>query len=510
MLYKNKFINHTDPTYVCDETTNDVEWYVYGSASDGRVATVYPRFKVRDNDTYNDNFEDSPPSLEVAYNTEMISNTFTTNAESAGITGIETHRHLGEKRYEIKDHLGNVRAITSDIKNSNNYNDVVSSWNFLADIKSMSNYFPYGLKVKEGSWSASNYQFAYNGKQEEVFSKNFLNFGARVHSTEIGRFMSTDPKESMFSQQSPFVYAGNNPIQNTDKDGEAQYQANLTMNLTVASNGTKIFSFGIGTAIREGNVQIGYSINYNTYNNGLGTPNGKFETRVDFVQSMYLTLGSGNGKDFQDLNVFNRMTANTIKNHFNTFSVTKSVTYIMDVSHGQRNQSVGSIGGSLGNVSLYDYNDIGNGFYGYLFNPLSNTDHYWSNGVNISAKLSNNMTLSYHNEVLTGKAEDPNQKPSEGKYYKQTEFEKSYNNESNSFGLEGKSLNAKVSLEGSDYEWSQRLIHVGLEIPGIGLLKFKDLPDYNKTGAKSEVNVSGGASASVGTEGGTNESSDNP
>ena len=48
----------------------------------------------------------------------MVSNTFTDAAESAGITGIETHRHLGEKRYEIKDHLGNVRAVVSDIKNA--------------------------------------------------------------------------------------------------------------------------------------------------------------------------------------------------------------------------------------------------------------------------------------------------------------------------------------------------------------------------------------------------------
>ena len=120
-------------TYLQSDYSENVEWYVYGSASDGRVATVYPRFKIQDNITYDDNFEDDPPSLEVAYNTEMVSNTFTTNAESAEITGIETHRHLGEKRYEIKDHLGNVRAVTSDIKNASNYSAVVSSWKFLAD-----------------------------------------------------------------------------------------------------------------------------------------------------------------------------------------------------------------------------------------------------------------------------------------------------------------------------------------------------------------------------------------
>ncbi len=49
------------------------------------------------------------------------------------------HCHLGEKRYEIKDHLGNVRAVTSDIKNAGNYSLSASSWKFLADIRSLNN-----------------------------------------------------------------------------------------------------------------------------------------------------------------------------------------------------------------------------------------------------------------------------------------------------------------------------------------------------------------------------------
>jgi hypothetical protein len=39
-----------------------------------------------------------------------------------------------KKRYEIKDHLRNVRATVSDIKNASNYNLVASSWKFLAEV----------------------------------------------------------------------------------------------------------------------------------------------------------------------------------------------------------------------------------------------------------------------------------------------------------------------------------------------------------------------------------------
>jgi len=42
---------------------------------------------------------------------------------------------LGEKGYEIKDHLGNVRAVVSDIKNAENYSLSASSWKFLADVR---------------------------------------------------------------------------------------------------------------------------------------------------------------------------------------------------------------------------------------------------------------------------------------------------------------------------------------------------------------------------------------
>lgn len=84
---------------------------------------------------------------------------------------------MGEKRYEIKDHLGNVRAVTSDIKNASNYSLSASSWKFLADLKSMSNYFPYGSLIDAGSWSGSSYNYGYNGLLKEAIGKDSERFG---------------------------------------------------------------------------------------------------------------------------------------------------------------------------------------------------------------------------------------------------------------------------------------------------------------------------------------------
>jgi len=148
----------------------------------------------------------------------VISNNFTTYAESAGITGIETHRHLGEKRYEIKDHLGNVRAVTSDIKNASNYSLSVSSWRFLADLKSMSNYFPYGSKIEAGSWSGNDYNFGYNGMLKEGIGKDMYHTLFRTLSND--RWWSPDPLEYMFPDVSPYLSMGGNPIIFTDSKGD--------------------------------------------------------------------------------------------------------------------------------------------------------------------------------------------------------------------------------------------------------------------------------------------------
>jgi hypothetical protein len=49
-------------------------------------------------------------------------------------------RITGHKEYEIKDHLGNVRAVISDVKNPHNLASSVSSWTFTAEIRNLNGY----------------------------------------------------------------------------------------------------------------------------------------------------------------------------------------------------------------------------------------------------------------------------------------------------------------------------------------------------------------------------------
>jgi hypothetical protein len=54
-----------------------------------------------------------------------------------------------------------------NIKNAENYSLSVSFWKFLADVRSMSNYYPYGMAIEAGSWSGGGYNYGYNGMLKE-------------------------------------------------------------------------------------------------------------------------------------------------------------------------------------------------------------------------------------------------------------------------------------------------------------------------------------------------------
>ena len=72
------------------------------------------------------------------------------------------------------------------------------------------------------------YRYGFNGmeKDDEVKgSGNSLDFGARVYDPRLARFLSVDPLCRNFPYVSSYAYAGNNPVQNIDVNGEFKFPA---------------------------------------------------------------------------------------------------------------------------------------------------------------------------------------------------------------------------------------------------------------------------------------------
>ncbi len=121
----------------------------------------------------------------------------------------------GTKRYEVNDHLGNVRASISDRRQ-------FSSTIFDPVISDATDYFPFGAPNRTVS-SSAGYRYGFNGKEldksNEFGTANVYDYGFRIYNPSIGRFLSVDPLTSKYPSWTPYAFAMNRPIDGVDLDG---------------------------------------------------------------------------------------------------------------------------------------------------------------------------------------------------------------------------------------------------------------------------------------------------
>ena len=83
-------------------------------------------------------------------------------------------------------------------------------------------YFPFGEKKGSIQYSESEYKIKYAGKYSDD-ETGFSDFGARIYSPDLGRFLSQDPvgfSESSTKSFNKYIYANNNPYKYKDPDGK--------------------------------------------------------------------------------------------------------------------------------------------------------------------------------------------------------------------------------------------------------------------------------------------------
>jgi RHS repeat-associated protein len=127
-------------------------------------------------------------------------------------------RELGRKQYELTNHLGNVLASMTDKKA---YKTISGSIYFEAEITTLSDYYPFGSAMQTRGFAAGGYRFGFNGKEEddESISVYTNDYGFRIYSASLCKFLSIDPLNKRFPWWSPYHFAGNTPVQAIDLDG---------------------------------------------------------------------------------------------------------------------------------------------------------------------------------------------------------------------------------------------------------------------------------------------------
>ncbi len=119
-------------------------------------------------------------------------------------------------RFEITDHLGNVRAVVTGTK-------VTST---TAAIVSLRDYYPFGSEMPGRKVTTEAYRYGFNGQEKDADWNGEVNgegedydFGARIYDDRIGRFLSKDPRITLYASFSAYVYASNSPVRFTDIGG---------------------------------------------------------------------------------------------------------------------------------------------------------------------------------------------------------------------------------------------------------------------------------------------------
>jgi RHS repeat-associated protein len=124
---------------------------------------------------------------------------------------------LGNKLFEMSNHLGNVLTVINDIKVPYDNNGDVA---YYATIVSTADYSPFGVQLDGRTESAETYRYGFNGqeKDDEVYGAgNSTTAEFWQYDSRLGRRWNRDPVFKEF--ESPYAAFANNPIWFRDPNG---------------------------------------------------------------------------------------------------------------------------------------------------------------------------------------------------------------------------------------------------------------------------------------------------
>lgn len=180
---------------------------------------------------------------------------------------------LGQRRYEITNHLGNVLSVVNDKVNMN-------SSVIVATVLSTSDYYPFGSAMEGRTWSdpTLNYRYGFNGKESNAsvdWGGSEYDYGFRIYNPEIGRFLSVDPLTKSYPWYTPYQFAGNKPIVAIDLDGlEEVFRINYRENNQITK--TTIILVNTNDLAAEARAI------WNDLGDGIGAQDGRFHKDNSF------------------------------------------------------------------------------------------------------------------------------------------------------------------------------------------------------------------------------------
>jgi RHS repeat-associated protein len=141
-------------------------------------------------------------------------------------------RTLGYKEYEASNHLGNVQETFSDKRIPTCVGGGSTVAYYQPAVISATDYYAFGAQMPGRVFVSGASQYGFNGKRSDPETYNTLgaeyDYGMRIYSSRLGKFLSVDPLTKKFAFYSPYHFAGNTPIWASDLDGKEPWFNNTT------------------------------------------------------------------------------------------------------------------------------------------------------------------------------------------------------------------------------------------------------------------------------------------
>lgn len=146
-----------------------------------------------------------------------------TNGEQVGVSPVTAadylnlHVKVKQKGY-LYIYLSNENPVIQNVY----FDDLKIVYN--SGVEQISNYYAFGLAQASNSFEKPNLvnqPIGYNGKElQDELNIGWLDYGARMYMSEIGRWGVIDPLANKYYKFSPYCFAANSPIAITDPNGK--------------------------------------------------------------------------------------------------------------------------------------------------------------------------------------------------------------------------------------------------------------------------------------------------
>ncbi len=162
----------------------------------------------------------------IEYRNDTIEAIYTSEGRAVWVPLTSTWRY----EFNVTDHLGNVRAVLSDLNNNKTLDITTNATT--NEIINVTSYYPFGMVMANSNFANNtttpDTKYQYNGKEYNGdVGLNLLDYGARWYDPVVGRFTGIDPIAEKFNWVNPYNYAENEPIANIDLWGMQKMPASL-------------------------------------------------------------------------------------------------------------------------------------------------------------------------------------------------------------------------------------------------------------------------------------------